>query len=137
VIIRRERARFDELMERAVEELPPPLRQLLEEVPVIVIDRPSSAMLRSLGLDAASEDDALSLCGLHTGRSITERSVVDDAVIPEDIHLFREGILDLAGGFEQLGGDDLVYEQIRITLLHEIGHHFGLDEDDLARLGYD
>ena len=124
-------------MERAVEELPPPLRQLLEEVPVIVIDRPSSAMLRSLGLDAASEDDALSLCGLHTGRSITERSVVDDAVIPEDIHLFREGILDLAGGFEQLGSDDLVYEQIRITLLHEIGHHFGLDEDDLARLGYD
>jgi predicted Zn-dependent protease with MMP-like domain len=124
-------------MERAVEELPPPLRQLLEEVPVIVIDRPSSAMLRSLGLDAASEDDAMSLCGLHTGRSITERSVVDDAVIPEDIHLFREGILDLAGGFEQPGGDDLVYEQIRITLLHEIGHHFGLDEDDLARLGYD
>ena len=124
-------------MERAVEELPPPLRQLLEEVPVIVIDRPSSAMLRSLGLDAASEDDAMSLCGLHTGRSITERSVVDDAVIPEDIHLFREGILDLAGGFEQPGGDDLVYEQIRITLLHEIGHHFGLDEDDLQRLGYD
>jgi predicted Zn-dependent protease with MMP-like domain len=124
-------------MERAVEELPPPLRQLLEEVPVIVIDRPSSAMLRSLGLDAASEDDAISLCGLHTGRSITERSVVDDAVIPEDIHLFREGILDLAGGFDQPGGDDLVYEQIRITLLHEIGHHFGLDEDDLERLGYD
>jgi predicted Zn-dependent protease with MMP-like domain len=124
-------------MERAVEELPPPLRQLLEEVPVIVIDRPSSAMLRSLGLDAASEDDAMSLCGLHTGRSITERSVVDDAVIPEDIHLFREGILDLAGGFEQPGGDDLVYEQIRITLLHEIGHHFGLGEDDLERLGYD
>lgn len=137
MITRRERSRFDELMERAVEELPPPLRQLLEEVPVIVIDRPSSAMLRSLGLDAASEDDAMSLCGLHTGRSITERSVVDDAVIPEDIHLFREGILDLAGGFEQPGGDDLVYEQIRITLLHEIGHHFGLDEDDLARLGYD
>jgi predicted Zn-dependent protease with MMP-like domain len=137
VITRRERARFDELMERAVEALPPPLRQLLEEVPVIVIDRPSSAMLRSLGLDAASEDDAMSLCGLHTGRSITERSVVDDAVIPEDIHLFREGILDLAGGFEQPGGDDLVYEQIRITLLHEIGHHFGLGEDDLERLGYD
>jgi predicted Zn-dependent protease with MMP-like domain len=137
VITRRERSRFDELMERAVEELPPPLRQLLEEVPVIVIDRPSSAMLRSLGLDAASEDDAMSLCGLHTGRSITERSVVDDAVIPEDIHLFREGILDLAGGFEQPGGDDLVYEQIRITLLHEIGHHFGLGEDDLERLGYD
>ncbi len=137
MITRRERSRFDELMERAVEELPPPLRQLLEEVPVIVIDRPSSAMLRSLGLDAASEDDAMSLCGLHTGRSITERSVVDDAVIPEDIHLFREGILDLAGGFEQPGGDDLVYEQIRITLLHEIGHHFGLGEDDLERLGYD
>lgn len=137
MITRRERERFDELMEHAVGALPESLHQLLEEVPVIVIDRPTPSMLRSVGLDPASEDDALSLCGLHTGRGLTERSVADDDPTPEDIHIFREGIIDLAGGFEQAGGDELVAEQIRITLLHEIGHHFGLDEDDLARLGYD
>jgi len=45
------------------------------------------------------------------------------------------GILELAGGWE--AGEDVVREEIRITLLHEIGHHFGLDEDDLAGLGYE
>ena len=53
----------------------------------------------------------------------------------EVIHLFRIGIMAEAGG-EQATEEDLRRE-IRVTLLHEIGHHFGLDEDDLAELGYD
>ena len=44
---------------------------------------------------------------------------------------------EFAGGWDQPDADDIVYEEIVITLLHEIGHHFGLDEEDLARLGYD
>lgn len=43
--------------------------------------------------------------------------------------------MNLAGGWER--GEEAVREEIRVTLLHEIGHHFGLDEDDLADLGYD
>ncbi|QOJ00753.1 MAG: metallopeptidase family protein [Phycisphaeraceae bacterium] len=132
----RERARFDALMEEAIEDLPPSLRELIEEVPVIVLDRPTPEMLRSLGIPPDDTAAASELCGLHTGTALTERSVTRDD-LPSDIHLFREGIIDLAGGFEGDGADDAVYEEIMVTLLHEIGHHFGLDEDDLERLGYD
>lgn len=157
MLSRADRKRFDALMERAIAALPPQLTQLIEQVPVIVLDRPTSAMLRSVGIDPADEDEILGMCGLHSGAAITERSVGQHAEMPEDIHLFREGIIDLAGGFgpseagagagpaeavgERAGGDlaagdEAVYDEIVITLLHEIGHHFGLDEDDLERLGY-
>jgi predicted Zn-dependent protease with MMP-like domain len=71
------------------------------------------------------------LCGLHWGIPLTARSVEHSATFPDRMMLFRGPILRVAGRRRQ----DLE-EQIRITLLHEIGHHFGLDEDDLAALGY-
>ena len=121
-----ERRHFDESLETVLEALPPRLQALLEEAPLIVEDRPSVKLLQELGL---CPDDLL--CGLHSGTPLTERSVEHLDELPETIHLFREGILELAGDWEQL------HREIRITLLHEIGHHFGLDEDDLAELGYD
>lgn len=126
-----ERARFDALVEEAIGSLPPPLRELLEEAPVIVDDRPSPEMLRSMGLPPGEP-----LCGLHTGVALTERSVEHSGVPTDVIHLFREGIVRAAGGWRQPDADDAVYDEIEITLLHEIGHHFGLDEDDLEALGY-
>lgn len=130
------RARFDALVEEAIDALPEHVRAMLDEVPIVVLDRPTPAMLKELGLSAA---DALDLCGLHTGVALTERSVEAPASLPTDIHLFREGILKLVGaGPEPRAWDeDEVFDEIAITLLHEIGHHFGLDEDDLADLGYD
>lgn len=121
--------------------LPQRLHALLEEAPLLVDDRPSRAILDSLGLP--HDDD--SLCGLHQGTPLTHRSVNQGVDLPETIHLFREGIIDEAGGWEpwvdedgtELGGDEAVKREIRITVLHEIGHHFGLDEDDLAQLGYE
>jgi predicted Zn-dependent protease with MMP-like domain len=137
---RRDRERFDALFDEAIGDLPARVRSLLDEIPVIVLDRPTPEMLRDLGIDPASEA-VNELCGLHTGTALTERSIDVSGDLPTEIHLFRDGIVALAGGWEQdLGGeevDDAVYEEIRITLLHEIGHHFGLDEDDLADLGYD
>lgn len=136
-----ERRRFDALLEQVVASLPEQLRSLLEEAPLIVEDHPSPRLLAELGIDEATE----SLCGLHSGVPLTERSVMQSHGLPETIHLFREGIIDEAGGWERWadddgerwGGDDAVAEQIRITLLHEIGHHFGLEEEDLADLGYE
>jgi predicted Zn-dependent protease with MMP-like domain len=136
---RSERERFDALVEEVLASLPESVRRLLDEAPVVLEDRPSRAMLRELGIDP-SEDD---LCGLHTGIPLTQRSVSDHGILPDVIHLFREGIVDQAGGWEEgedaegpYGGVERIREEIRITLLHEIGHHFGLDEDDLERLGY-
>lgn len=132
----RDRDRFDALLEEAIDQLPPALHRLIEEVPVVALDRPTASMLRDLGIDPNDEEEATSLCGLHSGVSKTERSVERSGDLPSDIHLFREGIIELAGGFDQPEADDIVYEEIMVTLLHEIGHEFGLDEDDLERLGY-
>lgn len=131
-----DRDRFDALLEEAIEQLPPALRKLIDEVPVVALDRPTREMLVDLGIDPANEEEAESLCGLHSGVANTDKSVDRSGDLPSDIHLFREGIIDLAGGFEQPEADDIVYEEIMVTLLHEIGHQFGLDEDDLERLGY-
>ncbi|MBY0112369.1 MAG: metallopeptidase family protein [Phycisphaerales bacterium] len=130
------RDRFDALLEEAIEQLPPAVRALLDEVPVVALDRPTPEMLRDLGIDPKDEEAALELCGLHTGVAATERAVDRSGELPSEIHLFREGILDLAGGFDQPEADDVVYEEIMVTLLHEIGHEFGLSEDDLDQLGY-
>lgn len=131
-----ERERFDQMLDAVVEALPAGVRRLIEEVPVIVLDRPTRRMLDELAVDVGDEiyDDVLA--GLHTGASLTERSIEHSGVLPEEIHLFREGIVELAGGWEQEEAPETIAEEIRITLLHEIGHHFGLDEDELDQLGY-
>jgi len=132
-----ERERFDRLLEQVLDGLPAPLRALLDESPLVVEDRPSRALLDAMGFEEGDD-----LCGLHEGLARTERSV-EHPQLPDVITLFRRGIVELAGGWteheeegERLGGEDAVREEIRVTLLHEMGHHFGLDEDDLDRLGY-
>lgn len=152
-----ERDAFDALVEEAIEQLPDHIRDLLEEVPVVVLDRPTPDMLRDLGMDPKDQAEADELCGLHTGTANTERSVERDD-LPSNIHLFRVGIISLAldllredtaeagtaepdltwhGPDANPDAEDAVFQEIWVTLLHEIGHQFGLDEDDLERLGYD
>lgn len=130
---RRERARFDAMLERVIEELPEALREMLEQVPVIVEDGPSPSVLRELGMH---EDESDELCGLHSGRALTEGMDEGPLELPAEIQLYRRGIIAEAGGWDQPDADAAVREEIRVTLLHEIGHQFGLDEDDLDRLGY-
>lgn len=129
-MLREQRERFDRLFEEVLDALPPRLHELIEEASIIVEDHPSQELLAELGMDA---DEEL-LCGLHTGTPLTERSVSHGTDVPETIHLFRGGILETAGGWD--AGEDAVRHEIRITLLHEIGHHFGLEEEDLEQLGY-
>jgi len=131
------RDRFDALLEEVIDQLPPAIRELIDQVAVIVLDRPTDAMLRDLGIDPKDEEESSSLCGLHTGTADTERSVEHSGDLPSNIHLFREGIVDLAGGWEAENAYDEIWEEIRVTLLHEIGHQFGLDEEDLEKLGYE
>jgi predicted Zn-dependent protease with MMP-like domain len=137
---RDERARFDALFEAVLEAMPPEIHELIEEVPVVLEDNAPRALLEAMGLDP---EDPTGLCGLHSGVPLTDRSV-DSGSLPDVITLYREGILEEAGGWDvwtdedgtALGGRERVLREIRITLLHELGHHFGLDEDDLERLGY-
>ena len=135
---RSERERFDRLVEEVLASLPEGVHALIEEVPLVLEDRPSRQLLRELGI----EDDDEILCGLHTGVPLTDRSV-ERPDASDVVQIFREGVVDMAGGWEEdeddegpFGGVDRIREEIRITILHELGHHFGLDEDDLDRLGY-
>ena len=125
-----ERRRFDALLEAVLAALPGRLHELLEEAPLIVDDRPDADLARELDLEHTDE-----LCGLHTGTPLTERSIEDVPSVPDVIHLFREGILVTAGGWR--AGKAAIAEEIRVTVLHEVGHHFGLEEEDLEELGYD
>jgi predicted Zn-dependent protease with MMP-like domain len=136
-----ERAFFDELLDEQVAALPEALHELLERVPLIVDDEPTPQLLDSLGMEAGED-----LCGLHDGVPITERSVEAPVEGPEQMMLFRGPIVRLAEATaaERAAGrrdypDERAAElerQIHITLLHEIGHHFGLEEEDLEALGY-
>lgn len=121
------RAKFDALLEEVLDELPGHIYQLLDEMPLVVEDEPSLELFRSLGMDPGSSD----LCGLYSGRPLTNRSVEHSGVLPDRIQIFRGPISRLA----RAEGVELKHE-IRITVLHEIGHHFGLDEDQLKELGY-
>ncbi|MGA2496491.1 MAG: metallopeptidase family protein [Tepidisphaeraceae bacterium] len=112
-------------MEEALTDLPEPFASHLEEMTVEIQVRPTRKQLKEQGLD----DDEL-LLGLYVGVPMTERHVEAGSGIPDKIFVFQEDI-ELCCETER----ELV-EQTRITVLHEIGHHFGMSEDDLEELGY-
>ncbi|MBL1216668.1 MAG: hypothetical protein D8M59_04155 [Planctomycetes bacterium] len=89
-------------------------------------------------LEAMADFMADTLCGLHTGVPLVERSIDDShGQLPDLIHIFRRGIINAGGGWDQHAANKYVMEQIRVTIMHELGHHHGLQEDDLAELGYE
>jgi predicted Zn-dependent protease with MMP-like domain len=121
---------FDQLLEQVLSELPPRLRALLEEVPLVVEDHPSPSVLRHTGL---GPDE---LCGLYTGIPLTDRSVLHSGAMPDVITIYRRGLLAASTDRRGRCTPGRLLRQIRKTVLHEIGHHFGLDEDDLRGYGY-
>ena len=143
-----ERARFDALLERALAALPERVRSVIEETSLVVDDVPEPELASSLYSELAQargedlKQFSQGLCGLHTGVPLTNRSVSDHGEMPTEIRIFREGIVFASGGWEAVADeapsdiDDSIYDEIIITILHEVGHHFGLEEDDLEALGF-
>jgi predicted Zn-dependent protease with MMP-like domain len=130
---REERQRFEELVEEALEDLPPEFAERLDNVDVVVRGRPSSKTLRDMGVPLGE-----SLLGLYQGVPQTQRSVEYGNVLPDRIEVYREPILDEADALCPEDGDfeATVRQVVRKTVLHEIGHHFGLSDEDLRRLDY-
>lgn len=112
------RASFDRLVEEAIASLPPEFARWLDDVPVIVEDRPAAA-------DRAPGEDADPL-GLFVGPGLGEES----AGLPPRIMLYRRPLLEACASRAQLA------REIRKTLIHELGHYAGMDEDDLERHGF-
>lgn len=127
----RVRARFDEQLEAVLEQLPPMVHELIEKVPLHVEDHPSAEMMAKMGVRRRHH-----LCGLYTGIPLTDRSVQHSGTLPDVVTIYREGILSSATDARGRVRTDRLREQIRITLLHELAHHHGLDEDEIRDLGY-
>lgn len=116
---------FMNLVEQALRSVPDPFAQILEEVPIEIRDHPTPRQLKSVGLTKNER-----LLGLYTGTALPDRSVETGVRLPDKIYLFQREIESVCDSAEQLK------EEVRKTVLHEIGHHFGLDEQDLDDLGY-
>jgi predicted Zn-dependent protease with MMP-like domain len=122
---------FDQHLETVLAGMPARVHQLLDEVPLVVEDHPSRELMRKMRMRHRAH-----LCGLYTGIPLTERSVEHSGVLSDVVHIFREGIMSLA--FDRQGNldEEELQRQIRITILHELGHHHGLGERELRELGY-
>jgi predicted Zn-dependent protease with MMP-like domain len=117
--------RFAELVETVASELPEPFQSALDEVAIEIVDRPTRAQHQRMNLP----DDQM-LLGLYQGRPRTRRSIEDSGALPDVIYIFQHNIESICRDPASLAA------QVRTTVLHEIGHHFGMSEEDLDKLGY-
>ncbi|HYM81778.1 MAG TPA: metallopeptidase family protein [Candidatus Limnocylindria bacterium] len=115
---------FDRLVEESLRELPAEVRKHLDELPVLVQPLPPREAL-------TAEQPPLSpdILGLFIGRHLMERQHDDLPGAPGAIYLFRRNLLRACTDREELA------REVRVTVLHEVGHLLGLDEDDLDRWG--
>jgi predicted Zn-dependent protease with MMP-like domain len=112
---------FEALVQRAVRNLPAPYRRLLDNITVVVEDEPSRDVLDEMELE--SEDDLL---GLYTGIAKGGESFFDPAGhLPARVIVYRGPIVRLCRT------KDEVVQEVQDTVAHEIGHHFGLDDDEM------
>jgi len=109
-------AEFEALVVEELDALPDDMVDGLENVVFVVEDRP--------------EDGSLDLLGLYDGVALTERDRYGFGEMPDRIILYREPLLGACADLEELR------EEIHVTLVHEIGHYYGIDDERLHELGW-
>lgn len=114
---------FEALVEEALEQLPEEFRGALDNVAVMVEEEPSDDDLESVGIDP-DDPDRDELFGLYQGVPLTERDSFYSA-LPDRVLVFRGPILRECDTRRQ------VIREIRETVQHELGHYFGMEEDEL------
>jgi predicted Zn-dependent protease with MMP-like domain len=116
---------FEKLVEEAVSELPGEFREKLENVAIIVEDYPSKELLEQQGLSGEE-----TLFGLYEGVPLTERRYFEQPFYPDRILIFQGPIED------ECDSPAEIKEEVKITIVHEIAHFFGIDDEHLEDLGY-
>ncbi|HOI53877.1 MAG TPA: metallopeptidase family protein [Phycisphaerae bacterium] len=115
---------FEDHVDEALDSLPDEILDLMDNIEVQVVDRPTREQAASVALD-----DGELLLGLYVGVPLDRRDTHYGNVLPDRVLIFRRNI---EAAYDP---DDLV-DGIRRTVLHEVGHHFGLTDDRLHDLGY-
>lgn len=115
---------FEQMVADALDEIPPGLGAEMENVAVVVEEWPTSRQLGRVGAGGT-------LLGLYEGIPITQRGPMSySGVAPDRITIFR-------GPLTRLAADDAdLARRVRVTVLHEVGHHFGMSDDRLRELGW-
>ena len=111
------RAEFEELVAEALDSIPTELAALMSNLVVVVED-------------TAPEDDP-DLLGLYSGIPLTERDGGYAGFLPDQVSIYMGPILGMCATKEE------VIEEVRITVVHEVAHHFGIDDARLEELGYE
>lgn len=117
---------FDRVVKKALDRIPEEIREHLANVTITVQKRPSREMLAELGMTA--DDPPL---GLYEGTSLLERSVLEPLPYPDTIFIFQEPLEQMCETREELE------REIEITVVHEVAHFLGIEEERLEELGYD
>lgn len=117
---------FDRLVKRAIRRIPEEIRRHLDNILISVQRRPSRGILEEMEMDPAEP-----LLGIYWGVPLTERSIMEPPEFSDTIFLFQEPLEEICATMEELE------EEIEITVVHEIAHAVGIDEERLAELGYE
>jgi predicted Zn-dependent protease with MMP-like domain len=113
-------AEFEALVERALRDLPRQFKEKIRNVAVVVEDWADDETLHELGIDPPD-----TLYGLYRGTDLTQRDSSYGNVLPDTIHIYQGPIEEDCADAEEMA--DLV----RDTVIHEVGHYFGLDDDTM------
>ena len=118
------RSHFEILVSEALDSLPDEIRNWLDNVAIVIAQQPTPEQLAEVGLEPGDL-----LFGLYVGLPKTKRGFTYGEIIPDKIVIFQRPIEQVCRTPAQ------VREQVRRTVLHEIGHHFGMDEGQLRAAG--
>lgn len=121
-------ADFEDAVGDALDRLPPDLAEAMDNVVILVQDEPEPDMLRREDYDELGRP---TLLGLHDGVPLTERDTSWSLVLPDRIFIFKGPLERWCTSREEL------VEEITVTVIHEIAHHFGIDDDRLHELGWE
>lgn len=119
---------FENAVGDALDQVPEELLDLLDNVVFLVEDEPSAEQARGVPRD---EDGRPALLGLYDGVALTDRDAGWSMAIPDHIFIFQGPLSRMCTSREEL------VEEITVTVIHEIAHHFGIDDDRLHELGWD
>ncbi len=117
---------FARLVEEALASIPEPLRARMDNVGIVIEEWPTPQQLEEAGVPPEDQ-----LFGLYEGTPLIERGILVDPLLPDRISIFRGPLAEACDSEEE------IREEVRRTVIHEVAHHFGMDEDALADLGYD